>query len=603
MNNKDQQRKALALLVTSIILFIYLDKVLFPYLNPKPVPTNVVGKVANSVGEVGSASKKTEASNSNESKPQEIVAKEKLIPSEDEIKNAKAITIETPLYIAEISKIGGRIISFKLREHKEFAAGEELFNMVSHSEGSVYPAGLILANQSDISTNYQVSVSGNDTQASKDRAILSESNPKVTVTLKGTLPNNKVIEKYFDFNFDSYLYSISAEALADSKDSLSLEWVDKIHLEEANANDTYNVVGFVWLIGDLAERMGFAEMLNEKGKKNLSCVNWIGVGNKYFSTAIIAENAEMPIDPTTKQEICPEGTYPRGEISRDKDLATIRLSQPLNEEGKQKVNFKIYSGPKGYSTLSNQGFELKRLIDLGKTGFIAAPLLSFLNFLNKFVNNYGLSIVLLTICVKLCLYPLNTSQYKQMKALQALKPEMDRIKENIEDKQKQQMAMMELYKKKGVNPLGGCFPALIQMPIFIGLYSALMLAVELRHAPYGLWVHDLSAPDRLMVGGIGIPVLVVLFTVSIMVQQWITPTSIDPAQKKAMMVVPIVMFFMFMGFPAGLALYWLTNNLISIGQQQAIQYGDKSGKSGLSITIGVAVVVFLIAYLGTLITF
>jgi YidC/Oxa1 family membrane protein insertase len=161
--------------------------------------------------------------------------------------------------------------------------------------------------------------------------------------------------------------------------------------------------------------------------------------------------------------------------------------------------------------------------------------------------------------------------------------------------------MMELYKKKGVNPLGGCLPVLLQMPIFIGLYAALSLAVELRHAHFAGWIDDLSAPEKLMLSStFGIPVMVILFVISMMVQQWTTPTTMDPAQKKVMMVMPVVMGFMFASFPAGLTLYWLTSNLISIGQQNAMHSSDKHGKSPLAITLSVSAAVFALAFVASL---
>ena len=216
-------------------------------------------------------------------------------------------------------------------------------------------------------------------------------------------------------------------------------------------------------------------------------------------------------------------------------------------------------------------------------------------------GNYGLAIVTLTILVRLALYPLNSASFKQMKAMQDLKPEMDRIREEFKDKQEQQMQLMALYKKHGVNPLGGCAPVLLQMPIFLGLYSALMLAVELRHAPFAGWIVDLSAPEKLMVLGVGVPVMVILFVVSMMVQQWTTPSQMDPTQKKVMMAMPLALGFMFAKFPSGLTLYWLTSNLISIGQQKGLYLSHDSGKaSALKITLSVSVVVFVLAYVVTL---
>ena len=603
MENKDHQRNALAVLIISLLFFIYLDKILLPYLNPTPAKNST----SENVEEAKVRENKGTEATLNEVKKEESVSSQisqtldkQVAPKEDELILDKVL-VSSPLFDAEISKKGGRVISFKLKNFKENdIGGGQAFNMISHKPGTPYPGGVFLDEESDIAVNYQVSIeSSAAAQSDNNQLILSDENKTAKIVLKGKMSGGEEVQKVFAFSSDQYLYSVSASVPKQSK-KLSFQWLNQISAKEAGELDSYNVIGFVWLIDDLAHRLPFAEMKEGKEKSRLSCAKWVGLGNKYFASAVISEDSFLKPETTTGKFECAEGTLPSAEIKREDDLAVLRYSPPQSENAESKIELKIFSGPKAYGTLGQHGFELKRLIDLGKTGFISAPLLSFLNFLNRFVNNYGLSIVLLTICVKLCLYPLNTSQYRQMKAMQSLKPEMDKIRDNIKDKQQQQAAMMELYKKKGVNPLGGCLPALVQMPIFIGLYSALMLAVELRHAQYGLWVHDLSAPDRLMVGGIGIPVLVVLFTGSIMVQQWITPTTVDPAQKKAMMIMPLVMFFMFMNFPAGLALYWLTNNLISIGQQEAIKYGDKSGKSGLGITIGVAAVVFFIAYLGTL---
>lgn len=582
-----------------------MERVLLPYINPKPA--NLASTVAGSKSEVetletranedvsgvNSAISESDSQSNNLESNSENDHKlsgdqgSQVVASEVSFNESDIISINTNLFFCKISKKGGRIISFKLKNfNKDGANDTEMFDMVVHKRGSAYPGGLFKGDQSDINTQYAATVS----------------NAGMQVVLSGSFPNGEKIEKTFLFNPESYLFAMSGRTIdaPRTKDPFVFQWINELSAKDAGLLDAYNVVGFVWFEGDLAQRLEFAKMVGPQANKKLSCNKWVGLGDKYFSTAITTPEAEMKDSEKSLTTECIEGTYPRASIKREKELAVMNVSLDPQSGGDQEINLKIYSGPKSYALLEKEGLELRRLVDLGKTGFIAAPLLSFLNFLNRFVNNYGLAIVLLTICVKLCLYPLNTTQYRQMKALQALKPEMDRIKDNIKDKQQQQMAMMELYKKKGVNPLGGCLPALLQMPIFIGLYSALMLAVELRHANYGLWVHDLSAPDKLMIGGIGIPVLVVLFTISIMVQQWITPTNIDPAQKKAMMIMPLIMFFMFMNFPAGLALYWLTNNLISIGQQEAIKYGDKSGKSGLGITLGVAAAVFAIAYLGSL---
>lgn len=589
MNNTQQQRKNLALLIFAVLFFIYAEKVLLPYLNPeqkKPVAQEKVENAENKL--TTQTTTLTNPPAAPQQTAQKTIQKELSSAAHDEkLFLENLITVETKLTETKISPYGGRIVSHKLKNYKAHSPNDEaLYDMVVHRQGTNFPGGISILDakgqitDSDIQTLYNAHIENNG----------------LLVRLEGTLPNGEKIEKTFSFSNENYLFDVTASVNSLQKKTLSFEWLNEMPANEASLLDSYNVVGFVWLKGDVASREQIANMKAEKTIMDLSCVRWVGVGDKYFATALVSKE-EVPLSTDSKNP-CPQGTLPNAHVRNAGEVAHVQFT-PLQNSPKSELSITVFSGPKSYKMLKEIGFELKRLVDLGTTGFISAPLLSFLHFFYGFVGNYGLAIVLLTICVKLCLYPLNTAQYRQMKALQALKPEMDRIRDTITDKQQQQLAMMELYKKKGVNPLGGCLPALIQMPIFIGLYSALMLAVELRHAPYGMWVYDLSAPDKLMVGGIGIPVLVVLFTVSIMVQQWITPSNMDETQKKAMMIMPVVMFFMFMNFPAGLALYWLTNNLISIGQQEAIKFGDKSGKSGLSITLGVAVIVFIIAYVCT----
>jgi YidC/Oxa1 family membrane protein insertase len=210
-------------------------------------------------------------------------------------------------------------------------------------------------------------------------------------------------------------------------------------------------------------------------------------------------------------------------------------------------------------------------------------------------GNYGVAIVVLTILVKAVLFPLNSVSFRNMKAMQDLQPEIQRLREQYKDPQQQQQQIMSLYKRKNVNPLGGCFPMLLQLPIFIGLFSALRLSVELRHAHFAFWINDLSATERLEVFGFGVPVMVVLFVASMVIQQWTMPSTMDATQKKIMMVVPVLFGFMFASFPAGLTLYFLINNLISIGQQRALQTGGDA--HAVKVTSIVSVALFLLAIL------
>jgi len=232
------------------------------------------------------------------------------------------------------------------------------------------------------------------------------------------------------------------------------------------------------------------------------------------------------------------------------------------------VAYDVFHGPKDPKILDALGHGLDRVIDFGWFWFIAQPLLHLLEALYRLTGNYGIAIILLTAGVKVVTLPLMQTSFRSMKAMQALQPEMQRLRERYKDDAGElQKQMMELYRKNKVNPFAGCLPMVLQIPIFVGLYNALKNAIELRHAPFFAWITDLSAPDRLMVGGVGVPVLTLLMGLSMLMQQRMTPQQGDPAQQRMMMIMPLVFTFMFINFPSGLVLYWLVNNVLTIAQQ------------------------------------
>lgn len=222
---------------------------------------------------------------------------------------------------------------------------------------------------------------------------------------------------------------------------------------------------------------------------------------------------------------------------------------------------KFYAGPKDQHTLETISTGLNLTIDYGFLWWLAQPLFDLLTFIHSFVGNWGGSIIILTIIVKSLLYPLSAASFKSMAKMRKLQPEMAKLKERHgDDKQKFSQSMMELYKKEGANPLGGCLPMLLQMPVFIALYWALMESVELRQAPFILWIDDLSAMDPYFV-------LPILMGISMFLTQMMQPEPPDPIQAKVFKLMPIMFTFFFLWFPSGLVLYWFINNLLSILQQ------------------------------------
>jgi len=224
-----------------------------------------------------------------------------------------------------------------------------------------------------------------------------------------------------------------------------------------------------------------------------------------------------------------------------------------------------FFGPKEVSLLDRYGFE--KTLQYGMFGIIARFFLIALVWINSFTHNYGWAIIVLTILIKVALYPLQHKWMMSMRKMQTLQPKMEAIKaryrkhrSDAEQKQKMNAEVMKLYQQEGINPAGGCLPMLIQFPIFVGFYNLLLHAIELRGAEFGLWIHDLSAKDPTYI-------LPILMTVAMFVQQIITRTTADPAQRRMFLIMPIVFGWIFKEFPSGLVLYWLVQNILTIVQQ------------------------------------
>src|SRR6185295_1384994 len=285
-----------------------------------------------------------------------------------------------------------------------------------------------------------------------------------------------------------------------------------------------------------------------KKPQDLRASAWGGFGVQYFLAAAV------PVPPPAPSS-----------MTAVDGLPVVRIDVPV-VQGEAK--FAVFMGPKAPDILARAGLGLDRALDFGWFWFVAIPLLQGMKWLHTVTGNYGVSIILLTTIVKIATIPLTRTTFRNMREMQRIQPQIQKLRERFKDDQVAlQKETMELYRRHHVNPLSGCLPMVLQLPIFVGLYNALQHAIELRHAPFALWINDLSAPDRLMIAGFGVPVLTILMGVSMFVQQWLTPQQGDPTQQRMMMIMPLIFTFMFINFPAGLVLYWLVNNVLTIGQQ------------------------------------
>jgi len=240
--------------------------------------------------------------------------------------------------------------------------------------------------------------------------------------------------------------------------------------------------------------------------------------------------------------------------------------------GKATLSTRLYAGPKEQQRLEKAATNLKLTVDYGWLDLIATPLFWILKWLHKMLGNWGWAIIVLTLMIKAVFYPLSVASYRSMAKMRKVQPRLQAIKERYgDDRQKLHQAMMEIYKTEKINPLGGCLPILIQIPVFIALYWVLLESVELRQAPWALWIKDLSTPDPYFV-------LPILMGVSMLVQQWLNPQPLEDLQKKIMYALPVVFTFMFLWFPSGLVLYWVVQNVLSIAQQWQINRSIEGSK-------------------------
>lgn len=279
-------------------------------------------------------------------------------------------------------------------------------------------------------------------------------------------------------------------------------------------------------------------------------IQWTAVQNKYYAFAVIPHEQ---LDFTVAHQGSQPAEY------------AVALRWPLNAAVTE-THFRVYTGPKELKQLTTYEANGKSLAELVyyNYGWVRtlrpdAWLLRPLQWLYGIFHNYGVAIIIITVIIKLIFYPLTVKSFKSMQAMQQLQPQMKRLQDMYKnDRQKLNEEMMRLYRDQKVNPLGGCLPMIVQIPVFIALYQVLYASIELRHAGFLWWIKDLSAPDHPMA---------ILMGASMVIQQWMMPTTGDPRQAKMMLLMPVIFTFMFLNFPVGLVIYWLVNNLLTIAQQ------------------------------------
>jgi len=511
-----------------------------------------------------------------ESKP---TAKQKIVPQ-------KEVSVETQNYWAVFTSEDARLKHFRLKKYEDRVEESSLTIKLTQfvqsilgkkEEKSPKPVPLDLVNTSEekglpLALTFNEPGSSPSTgnwEVDKDQLRLLESSEKGEVTFSKNLENGLKVLKRFKFTADRYTINLEVEVQNNSSkeitNQLGLVWIGEIELAKLakEENKDYGLK-YSFFRNQKVEKKEFG------GSATSGCVpgcgtqkttiepfettekgdiKWFSFEGEYFAALLIPP-------PSKEITLSVKGT--------EKHLLKADLNtSPISISPKEKVNvsYQIYLGPKDEDLLKTLGVGAEKLVDFGFFTIVAKPLLWVLRLTNNVTKNYGIDIIILSILIKIIFIPLTQISMKSMKEMQKVQPEMNRLKEQHKnDKAKLQQEIMLLYKRRKINPMSGCLPMLIQIPVFIALYNALQYTMEMRHAPFFFWIKDLAAKDPIYITPI-------IMGATMVLQQKMTPTAADPTQAKMFMLMPVMFTFLFLNFPSGLVIYWLINNVLSIAHQ------------------------------------
>ncbi|AJI54491.1 membrane protein insertase [Francisella philomiragia] len=464
--------------------------------------------------------------------------------------DAKSVTINTDVFKnLKISLLDGAIISASLEDYSVSLDDKTPMALLTDEQGSEYIAkSTIVINKKPVDVNFE------------SQGIKKE-NGKQVLTLTGSVDGIEITRTY---TFDDAKYNISVsqniknttsepvnviidDSLArdfnpagDSFSLLNAHSYTFTGVAYSTANDSFRKESFK----DISKTNGQPTVINSQG------LGWVAFIQHYFVSAWIPQSNDSKIYyKNLNNDVFEAGAY-----------TGISIAPNQSES----IDSVLYSGPIIKANLVDLAPNLEKTLDYGMLSFFSEIIFWVMNQIHSLVGNWGLAIILVTCLIKLIFYPLSAKSYRSMAKMRMLQPRVKRLQETYkDDRQALGKKMMEMYKEEKVNPLSGCLPMLIQIPIFISLYWVLLESVELRQAPFIFWIHDLSMKDPYFV-------LPILMGISMFLQQKLSPAPADPMQAKIMMFLPVIFTFLFASFPSGLVLYWLTNNVISILQQWII---------------------------------
>ena len=471
--------------------------------------------------------------------------------SEATVQNkAPTLTINTDLVEAKISADGGSIVYLTLKKHKQRDEKHKDFVLLDDGTNHFYTLQSGLLGQ-DLPTH--------KTRFNLPAENLSLEEGKQSLEVRLTANNARAgVTKILTFHRNSYLIDVRYELNNKGTEPIQPEAYFQFVRDDKPAEIAEGFGGITTFTGPAFytnaskyAKVAFKDIQNNKAKiPETANDGWVAMVQHYFVSAILP-----PANVTRKfvADTVSPGLYSAGVVLPGQSIAPGQSGTVAESS--------VFSGPQEQATLDALATGMPLVVDYGWLTVIASPLFLAISWLHKLTGNWGWAIILVTILLKLIFFPLSAASYRSMAKMRTLQPKMQQLKERIgDDKMKMQQEMMELYKKEKINPLGGCWPILIQIPIFIALYWVLLGSVEMRQAPWIGWIQDLSIKDPYYV-------LPLIYGASMFIQTKLNPTPPDPVQAKVMLFMPLIFTVMFLWFPSGLVLYWVVNNVLSIAQQ------------------------------------
>ncbi len=458
----------------------------------------------------------------------------------------KNIVVRTPLYTAIFHSAGGILESFVLNDISETSSPHSPFlDMIGKVAKSASPMGLLVNGQPSWNTGVW--------KISADNLILEKGETQALV-FEGNV-NGLFIRRELSFDAATYLIKEKITYDAEAGKAFIARIGYTLAGTEYSSSSTYNPMQVVWNKESSYENDSDVGKLREEGMVESGQLLFAGLSNNYFLSAVAPQSKNGLVKARIQSDVW--------RVAYEEQPLTINAGSPVVSE------LAWWFGPKDAKLLETAPNELIKTIHYGFFGILAKPLLWLLSFFQSFVGNWGVAIILLTVFIKIIFWPLTKKSYKSMEQMKKIAPLMEDVKKKYgNDREKLSKEMMQLYRTYNINPMSGCLPIFVQLPVFIALYNALLNSENLRHAEFItylpftdiLWLADLSVKDPLYITPL-------VMGATMFLQQWLSPAVGDPTQRKVMMLMPVIFTFMFLNFPSGLVVYWLCNNVISIAQQ------------------------------------